>query len=94
MARVVVADDARLDLGRLETTHNLPPSVEDRFAQGIARLAVFPESGVPLRGRYAGRRFVLGPWRWMIVVYRYYPERDLVSILRIFDGRTPPTASR
>ena len=49
-----------------------------------------------LGGTFALRRFLLGPWRWMIVIYRFYPERDLVAILAIADGRTstPPTAHR
>ena len=30
----------------------------------------------------------IGPWRWMILVYRYDPDRDAAIVMRIFDGRS------
>jgi hypothetical protein len=33
-------------------------------------------------------RFVLGPWRWMIVIYRYFPEAHEVRIISVQDGRS------
>jgi hypothetical protein len=40
-----------------------------------------------------GMRFVLGPWRWMILVYVFLEDEDRVVILTIQDGRssTAPT---
>ena len=59
-------------------------------------LEEFPELGAPLGGSFEGRRFLLGPWRWMIVVYRFDSQRDLVAVLAIVDGRTStsPSANR
>ena len=44
--------------------------------------------GASLDGRWHGYRFILGPWRWMLIVYAYDGEADIVSIATIQDGRT------
>lgn len=96
MARVVVTQAALRDLHHLVRTHRLPENTIERFKRSIRPLADFPELGAELGGTLTPRRFLLGPWRWMIVVYRFYPESDLVAILAIVDGRTStsPTAHR
>ncbi len=96
MARVVVTNAAARDLRDLVRIHRLPENTIERVKHSIRPLADFPELGAKLGRALAPRRFVLGPWRWMIVVYRFYPERDLVAILAIVDGRTStsPTANR
>ncbi len=95
MARVVVTDAAARDLYGLIRSHQLPDTPE-RVQRSLLALADFPELGPELGGRFAPLRFLLGPWRWMIIVYRFYPDRDLVAILAIVDGRTStsPTAGR
>ena len=96
MARVVVTHAAARDLRDLMRTHRLPENTIERVKRSIRPLADFPELGAELGGTFAPRRFLLGPWRWMIVIYRFYPESDLVAILAIADGRTStsPTAHR
>ena len=96
MARVVVTHAAARDLRDLMRTHRLPDNTIERVKRSIRPLADFPELGAELGGAFAPRRFLLGPWRWMIVIYRFYAERDLVAILAIVDGRTStsPTAHR
>lgn len=96
MARVVVTHAAARDLRDLIRTHNLPENTIERVKRSIRPLADFPELGAELGGALAPRRFVLGPWRWMIMIYRFYPGRDLVAILAIADARlsTSPTADR
>lgn len=96
MARVVVADAAASDLRNLIRTHRLPDAAAERVQRSLRPLADFPELGPELGGSFAPRRFLLGPWRWMILVYRFDPDRDLVAILAIVDGRTStsPTANR
>ena len=96
MARVVVTQTAARDLRALMRTHRLPENTIERFRRSIRPLADFPELGGELGGAFAPWRFLLGPWRWMIVIYRFYPERDLVAILAVVDGRTStsPTAQR
>jgi plasmid stabilization system protein ParE len=96
MARVVVTHAAARDLRDLMRTHRLPQNTIERVKRSIRPLMAFPELGAELGGAFAPRRFLLGPWRWMIVIYMFYPESDLVAILAIADGRTStsPTAHR
>jgi len=88
VARVVVTPTAATDLERLITTHSLPADTTARFKRSIAPLARFPLIGAPLHGRWTDYRFVLGPWRWMPVVYVYHETVDRVAIVTIQDGRT------
>lgn len=96
MARVVVTDGAVQDLDDLVRTHRLPVETSARVGRSLQPLAAFPELGAELGGPFASRRFVLGPWRWMIIVYRFDPDLDLVVILAIVDVRTStsPSANR
>ena len=41
-----------------------------------------------MRGPWEEYRYVLGPWPWMVIIYRYWELADAVVILRIYDGRT------
>jgi hypothetical protein len=52
--------------------------------------------GAELSGRWAGFRFLLGPWRWMILVYVYFEAEDRVVVVTIQDGRScrSPTSER
>ncbi len=96
MARVVVTHAAGHDLRALIRTHRLPDNTVERVKRSIRPLADFPELGAELGGAFAPRRFLLGPWRWMIVIYSFDPDSDLVAILAIVDGRTStsPAAHR
>ncbi len=96
MARVVVSASARLDLKELIRSHSLPADTEARFAESVQALSAFPRLGPELGARFAGRRFILGPWRWMVIVYRWYEDRDLVAVLAVVDGRSQssPTSRR
>jgi plasmid stabilization system protein ParE len=96
MARVVVTRAAQDDLGRLIHTYRLPSGTRDRVRRTLQPLREFPELGANLGGPFEGHRFVLGPWRWMIVIYRYDEADDLVAVMAIVDGRTStsPTANR
>ncbi len=95
MTAVLVTPTAREDLNRLIRTHSLPPTTRERVERSLEPLAMFPRLGAPLEGRWAKFRFVLGPWRWMIVVYHYDEEVDRVAIVTIQDGRSAraPTSS-
>ncbi len=41
----------------------------------------------------AGYRFVLGPWPWMLLVYWFDTERDLVFVVSIEDARQADAAT-
>lgn len=88
MATVVVTPTARRNLEDLIETLSLPPSTRDRLKVSLEPLRRFPRLGANLEGRWAGYRFVLGPWRWMIVVYHYDETLDQVAIVTIRDARS------
>ena len=94
MARVELSDAAVEDLDRLILTHSLPPDTKERVKRSLRPLARFPKLGVELGVRWTGFRFLLGPWRWLILVYVFLEEEDRVVIVTIQDGRSSrsPTA--
>ena len=93
MASVVVTPTAVSDLSRLIATHSLPADTITRFRRSVASLAQFPLLGSPLHGRWADYRFVLGPWRWMIVVYVFDEADDRVAIVTNQDARSSSAAT-
>ena len=97
MARVEVALGAVEDLDRLIRVLSLPQNTRERVRRALLRpLARFPRLGAELQGRWAGYRFLLGPWRWMLIVYTYDEDEDRVVIVTIQDARggDAPTAER
>ena len=96
MATVLVSPRARRNLDRLVETHTLPAATIEPFVASIEPLGVFPLLGAQLGGRWAGCRFVLGPWRWMVIVYEFRQHEDVVGIVTVQDARTrtAPTVTR
>ena len=88
MARVELASAAVEDLERLIITHSLPANTKERVGRVLRALERFPLLGTQLEGRWQGFRFVLGPWRWMVIVYAYLEEDDLALVVTIQDGRS------
>jgi plasmid stabilization system protein ParE len=93
VSRVLIASEAAADLSRLIATHSLPADTPSRVRRSIEPLAHFPLLGASLEGRWHDFRFVLGPWRWMLIVYAYDDEADLVAVVTIQDGRTSTAAT-
>jgi plasmid stabilization system protein ParE len=96
MSRVVVTARAERDVRGLIRSRTLPADTPQRIWRVLEPLRMFPELGARLGGRFTEQRFVLGPWRWMIVIYELDPNADTVVILRVLDGRTStsPLANR
>ena len=88
MTRVLVAPAASFDLERLIVTHSLPADTLARVFKSIEPLEQFPLLGASLEGRWDNYRFVLGPWRWMLIVYAYDRDTDVVAIVTIQDSRS------
>lgn len=88
MARVELAKAAVEDLHRIILTHSLPPDTTARVRASLQPLRAFPLLGPALHGRWEGYRFLVGPWRWMILVYRHLAEDDRVVVVTIQDART------
>lgn len=93
MARVELSAAAVGDLARLIASHSLPADTRERVRRSLAPLQRFPLLGPALEGRWTGFRFVLGPWRWMLIVYVYLEDADRVVIVTIQDGRSSHFAS-
>ena len=88
MAQVELASTALEDLERLISTHSLPSDTRMRVKRSLRLLKDFPYLGAPLAGRWEGFRFLLGPWRWMLIVYEYLEDENRVVIVAIQDGRS------
>jgi plasmid stabilization system protein ParE len=94
VASVELARAAVEDLDRLIVILTLPADTRERVRSSVTPLVDFPRLGVELTGRWAGTRFLLGPWRWMLIVYEYFETEDRVVILTIQDARSSTAATR
>lgn len=88
MASVVVAASAAHDLNRLIAVLSLPDNAKERVVRLLRVLERFPLIGGQLGGRWERYRFILGPWRWMIIVYSFNAENDTVAIVAVLDARS------
>jgi hypothetical protein len=93
VATVVVTPTAVEDLQRLIRTLSLPSDTPRRVGAALTSLETFPGLGSPLSGRWSDFRFLLGPWRWMPVVYVYDRTTDRVSVVTIQDARSAESAT-
>lgn len=93
MATVVVTQTAVADLHALTRTLSLPRSTRERVKASLQPLARFPMLGAPLEGRWARFLFILGPWRWLLIVYVYDEAADRVAVVTIQDARSATAAT-
>lgn len=81
------------NLDRLIATHTLPADTRERVRRVLKPLAEFPDLGRELEGRWTDHRVLLGPWRWMLLVYRVDQARDRVVVVTIQDARASSAAT-
>lgn len=93
MARVEWSAEAVRSLDRLIRTHILAEDTRKRVRHSLQPLEDFPLLGPALGARRQDLRFVLGPWRWMIVVYAYFEDEDRVVVVAVEDGRSSAAAT-
>ena len=74
-------------------THSLPADTRARVARSLEPLSRFPLLGRELEGRWSPFRFILGPWRWMLIVYVYEEPEDVVIVVTIQDARSSTAAT-
>jgi hypothetical protein len=91
VARVELAGVAVEDLDTLIRTHSLPADTRARVAHSLCALERFPLMGPALSGRWEGFRFLLGPWRWLLLVYVFIESEDRVVVVTIQDARSAST---
>lgn len=95
MTRIEVSRAAVEDIERLRVTHSLPADTNERIRNSLRALEQFPRLGTALEGsEWEGLRFLLGPWRWMVIVYEVLDAGGRVVIVTVQDGRSsrPATA--
>ena len=93
MARVALAAVAVEDLDRLVLTLTLPADTRERVRRSLVTLEQFPRLGPELEVRWAGLRFILGPWRWLLIVYQFDEPSDRVTVVTIQDARSSRAAT-
>ncbi len=93
MAEVRLSALAVEDLDRLILTHSLPEDTRTRVKRSLRALERFPRLGRELEGRWRPFRFILGPWRWLLILYVYDEQRDVVLIATIQDARSSSAAT-
>lgn len=93
MAEVRLSAIALEDLDRLILTHSLPADTRARVKRSLHALKRFPRIGRELRGRWDSFRFILGPWRWLLIVYVYDEHEDIVLVVTIQDARSSSAAT-
>ena len=64
-----------------------------RVKASLRPLERFPRLGPELSGRYSGQRFLLGPWRWLLLVYSFDQANDRVTVVSVQDARSSGAAT-
>lgn len=93
MAQVILTPQAQRDVDEAVSALNLPDDTWARIARSLRPLETFPLAGPELGGRWAPTRFVLGPWSWMILLYRHDRPSDQVYVVAMHDGRSATSAT-
>lgn len=93
MAQVIVTPQGRRDVEEAIAALGLPDDSWSRIARSLKVLETFPLAGAELGGGWAPTRFVLGPWSWMILLYRYEEESDRVFVIAMHDARSAASAT-
>lgn len=93
MAQVIVTPQARRDVDEAILALGLPDDTWTRIARSLRPLETFPLAGPGLGGRWAPARLVVGPWSWMILLYRYEQSADRVYVVAMHDGRSATSAT-
>ncbi len=88
MTSIEIARPPVEQLKTLIQTHSLPEDTRERVAHAVRLLAEFPEIGQALESPRPGLRVLLGPWRWMLIVYVYVAADDKAIIVGFEDGRS------
>jgi plasmid stabilization system protein ParE len=93
VAEVRLTERAVEKLDRMIVTHSLPPDTRGRLRRSIRVLEQFPLAGRQLNGRWRSHRCLLGPWRWLLIVYIFDERADVVNVVTIQDARTALSAT-
>jgi hypothetical protein len=81
------------DLDALIGALSLPADTRARVVRSLRGLQRFALTGPALSGPWEGFRFMLGPWRWMLLVYVFLEHDDRVVVVTIQDARSSTAAT-
>ena len=91
--RVELSRAAAADIARLRVTHSLPLDTGKRIKASLRVLEQFPRLGAELESpEWEGFRFLLGPWRWMVIVCEIDDDGERVVVVTVEDGRSSSAA--
>jgi len=93
VAKVRLSVPAVDGLDRMIVTHSLPVDTRLRVQRSLRVLEQFPRMGRQLEGRWAPMRAILGPWRWMLIIYSYEEPDDIILIVAVQDARSSAAAT-
>jgi hypothetical protein len=93
VARVELSLAAVENLDRMIITHSLPIDTRARVKRSLGILEQFPLVGRQLEGRWQPLRLLIGPWRWLLLVYLYDERDDLIVVVTIQDARSSSAAT-
>lgn len=93
MPQVELTLSAAADLDELIRTHSLPHDTHARVAHSLKPLEKFPNIGPELGGRWEPMRFLLGPWRWLILVYIHLEGENRVVVITVHAARSSSAAT-
>ena len=88
MTRVELSLTAIERLERMIVTHSLPADTLARVQRSLRVVERFPSIGRRLEGHWRDLRLIVGPWRWLLIVYAYEQSADRVLVVSIQDART------
>jgi hypothetical protein len=88
VTRVALSLAAVEHLDRMIVTHSLPADTRARVRRSLAILEQFPSVGRQLEGRWRGLHLLIGPWRWLLLVYLYDERENSVVVVTIQDARS------
>jgi hypothetical protein len=93
VAKVELSAHAVANLDRMILTHSLPADTRPRVQHSLRALELFPLMGRQLDGAWESFRCLIGPWRWMLIVYVYDRSREAVVVVTIQDARSSTAAT-
>lgn len=92
MTQIIITPGAQGDVEDAIGLLKLPDDTWLRVHRSLQVVETFPLGGRALEGRWSNARFVLGPWRWMVLIYRYEEAAERVYIVAVHDVRSSSSA--
>jgi plasmid stabilization system protein ParE len=81
------------DLDRMIVTHSLPSDTRALVQRSLRILEQFPLVGRQLEGGWQPLRLLIGPWRWLLLVYTHDEHDEEIVVVTIQDARSSTAAA-